>query len=100
MNSQEQSAAYSAFVPLLLVIVLLLGMLGAQLNERVQQRELLQQLISNQSEPLAETRRVREQFQSLVSGTSRLAAAGNVEALRIQAELERVGIRFDANEEG
>jgi uncharacterized BrkB/YihY/UPF0761 family membrane protein len=100
MNSPEQRSAYSAFVPLLLVIVLLLGMFGAQLYERVQQREILQQLLSNQSEPLEETRRVREQFQSLVSGTSRLAAAGNVEALRIQAELERVGIRFNAIDEG
>ncbi len=100
MNSPEQRSAYSAFVPLLLVIVLLLGMFAAELYERVQQRQILQQLLSNQSEPLEETRRVREQFQSLVSGTSRLAAAGNVEALRIQGELERVGIRFNANDEG
>lgn len=99
MNSPEQGSAYSAFVPLLLVIVLLLGMFSAQLYDRVQQREVLQQLLSNQNEPLEETRRVREQFQSLVSGTGRLAAAGNVEALRIQADLERVGIRFNANDE-
>jgi hypothetical protein len=94
MNSPEPDREFSVFVPLLLVILLLIGILGVQLNERIVQQGLLEELIAGQAEPLEESRRMREQFQGLVAGTARLAAAGNESARRIQSDLERAGVRF------
>ena len=98
MNNPDQEKAqeqqFTAFVPLLLVILLLIGMSGVQLNERVAQQGLLEELIAGQAEPLEESRRMRSQFQGLVAGTAQLAASGNQAAARIQAELERAGVRF------
>jgi len=94
MNSPEPDREFTAFVPLLLVTLLLVGILGVQLSERLAQQKLLEELIAGQAEPLEESVRMREQFQGLVAGTSRLAAAGNEAAARIQADLGRAGVRF------
>jgi hypothetical protein len=94
MNSPEPDREFTAFVPMLLITLLLIGILGVQLNERVAQQKLLEELIAGQAEPLEESRRMREQFQGLVAGTAQLAAAGNDAARRIQSDLERAGVRF------
>lgn len=84
---------YSPFPPLLLVILVLLTVIATQLYERVGQRGSLQEIIASQQEPLQEAQRTRAQFDGLVTGTARLAAAGNANAQRIQADLQRLGIR-------
>lgn len=99
MSDREQpddsgAAEFTPFIPLLLVTLLLVGILGVQLNERLAQQQLLEELIAGQAEPLAESIRMRQQFQGLVTGTAQLAAAGNQAALRIQSDLERAGVRF------
>jgi len=104
MNSPERhreigSREFNPFVPLLLVTLLLVGILGVQLNERLAQQQLLEELIAGQAEPLQESVRMREQFQGLVTGTAQLAAAGNESAQRIQADLERAGVRFTPDTE-
>ncbi len=90
-------AGYSPFPPLLLVILVLLTIIATQLYERVGQRVSLQEFVASQQEPLQEAQRTRAQFDGLVNGTARLAAAGNPNAQRIQADLQRLGIRTNTS---
>jgi len=94
MNSPEPEREFNVFVPLLLITLLLIGIVSVQLNERLAQQTLLEELIAGQAGPLEESRRMRQQFQGLVAGTAQLASAGNEAARRIQADLERAGVRF------
>lgn len=96
MNDPMPERTHTAFVPLLLITLLLVGILGVQLSDRLAQRASLEELVAGQVEPLEESRGMREQFQGLVAGTARLAARGNEAAQRIQADLERAGVRFNA----
>ena len=96
MDQPNPEASYSAFLPILLVILVLLAIVGTQVYERLGQRATLGTLIADQQTPLEESRRMREQFQGLVSGVSQLAAQGNANAQRIQADLQRVGVNVGA----
>ena len=96
MDQPVRESAYSSFLPVLLVILVLLAIVGTQVYERLGQRETLSTLVADQQEPLEESRRMRDQFEGLVSGVSRLAAQDNANAQRIQADLQRVGVNVGA----
>ena len=96
-NSWLSSDSY--FVPLLLAIVALLLMTGGQINQRLMQEESLAKVRAGQAKPLEDARNVRSQFDSIATGTARLAAQGNPHAAVLLRELEEQGVTINLPEE-
>ncbi len=99
MNMANKPRDYSPGIPLLLTLVLLLSLVGADLYGRLQQRDALRSTIAQQQEALEESVQVRQQFDGLISGISRLAAGGNQVARQVQDELGRRGFRLPADDD-
>lgn len=96
MSTPAPARGVSGFWPLALLNLALLAVVGGQLYQAVAQRQLLRTVLADQQQPVADARQVREQLQNLVTGTARLAAAGNANAQRLQAELQRLGVAAQA----
>ena len=88
-------AHHSMFIPVLLVVAALFLMTGFQTVQLTRERELLHERQKMQEEPMAESQNVREQLQSVATGTAALAKEGNENALRIVEQLKRAGISIN-----
>ena len=89
---------YSMFVPALLIVIALILMTGFQMIQLTREHELLNSRLEAQTGPLAESQKVREQLQSVVTSTQALAQSGNQNAARIIDQLEKAGMKINTEE--
>ncbi len=82
----------SVFVPSLLVAIALLVMTGFQTIQLNRERDLMKTRITQQEEPLKESKTVRKQWDDIRGGTIELAQQGNPNAKRIVERLLKTGL--------
>ena len=89
---QKHQTVYSAFYPLILVVVTILVNTAFQSSQIFQEKENLSILRSNQEKALGESRKIRTQFDAITTGTAKLAAQGNQNASLVLVRLKKMGI--------
>jgi hypothetical protein len=95
---QAQPAArpgHSAFVPLLLGTLALIGWLGWQTSLLISDRETLQAAHAGQHQTVENAAKLRGSLDGLAADTQRLAEAGNGSAAALVAELKKRGITIN-----
>ena len=96
-NSPTTAAQFPVFVPLLLIVLALTVMRGFQSIQLNQERELLNERLTLQSEPLTESGNIRQQLHSMIADTAELAKNGNPNAQRIIDQLKKAGITLNSD---
>jgi len=91
---KSRSSEDDYFIPLLLVIVALLVISSFRFFEQYSQRSILKESISTQENNLEDAKKIQQQFESLITGTVRLAKGGNSNAKKVIEELKSRGIVF------
>lgn len=94
--STAMKTPHSAFVPVLLLGLALVGWLGFQTVQLVAERNQLNAQAMALSTPLENAAKLRAQGDALVNATQALATQGNANALRMVAELQSRGITIKA----
>ena len=87
---------YSAFLPVAIGLLALLLLLTSETLQLLGDRGDLQALHERQEQPIAESRRLREQLEAIASGVRALADDGNPGAQSVVQGLARQGISIDA----
>lgn len=89
--------AYSSIFPLFGIAITLLVMTAFQLVQLSMERSNIVAVKNNQNVAVIESEKVRAQFDSLVKGTVKLAANGNLNAAQIVRQLEEQGVTISRN---
>lgn len=89
--------AYSSIFPLFGIAITLLVMTAFQLVQLSMERSNIVAVKNNQNAAVIESEKVRAQFDSLVKGTVKLAANGNLNAAQIVRQLEEQGVTISRN---
>lgn len=95
-SASETQPAPSANLALTLVVLSWCAWTVFQTVQFVRDRNHLTQLKANQETPYQEATKVRTQIEAITADTVKLAAAGNVGAQRIVAELRKRGFKLPA----
>ena len=88
----EQAASRSAFVPLLLGGLAVLGWLGFQAWQFYGERQALQAAYASQQQTVDGAAKLRASLDTLAADTQRLADAGNPNARTLVDELKKRGV--------
>ena len=88
----------SAFIPILITLIAVIGWFGFQTYQLLQERENLSVLAFNQDSMHKTAQKLRAQLDGLASGTSKLAQKGNANAQQIVSALAQRGITINSNE--
>jgi len=95
MQNQPPSAARRSLnLPFLIAVVAFLAWQAFQLIELVQARSSLVAMREGQTGPMAESEKVRNQFNSLVSRTLELSRQGDADAKAIIDAFAKRGVTF------
>ena len=82
------------FLPVFLLGVAFLVLTGFQLVQLKRERNLLAEILANQEQSVKKKKKVREQLEVIAQGTKMLAIAGNENAQKIVAGLQRQGVNI------
>ncbi len=91
-GSAAHRGVRTAFVPLLLMALALLGGFAAQLFEGYQQRQSLLAAHASQQQTVDNAGKLRQSLDALAADTQRMADAGNANAALLVTELRKRGI--------
>lgn len=91
-RSAADRTARTAFVPLLLMALALVGWFGAQLFDAYQQRQSLLAAHASQQQTVDNAGKLRQSLDALAADTQRMADAGNANAALLVTELRKRGI--------
>jgi len=86
-----------SFVPILLVALTVLGWMGFQTSQLVNERSNLDNARASQVQPLEQSQKLRAALDSVASNTQRLADSGNASAKLLVDELKKRGITINPN---
>lgn len=92
-----EKPARSAFVPILLTTLAVLGWLGFQALQLLEDGDRIQAARVAQQQTVDNAARMRASLDALAADTQRMAEAGNVNARTLVNELERRGVTINAN---
>ena len=87
----------SAFVPILLTTLAVLGWLGFQTLQLLDDQDTIQAAHVAQQQTVDNAAKMRASLDALASDTQRMAEAGNVNARTLVDELEKRGVTINAN---
>ena len=90
------AAPRSAFLPLLLAGLALLGWLVFQLQQQVAERQLLQATYASQQQTVDSSGKLRASLDALAADTQRLADSGNPNARALVDELKIRGVTINS----
>jgi hypothetical protein len=93
--SSETSATRSAFLPVSLLALSVVGWSGFQLTQLVIERSNLDATIAGQEPQIEQSKKVRAALDSLAARTARLARDGNANATLIVEELRKRGVTIN-----
>ena len=91
-----QAAPRSAFVPLLLGGLALLGWLAFQAQQQVAERQILQTAYASQQQTVDNAGKLRASLDTLAADTQRLADSGNANARALVEELKKRGVTINS----
>ena len=86
----------SAFVPLLLAGLALLGWLGFQAQQLMVERQALQTAYASQQQTVDNSAKLRASLDILAADTQRLADSGNLNARALVDELKKRGVTINS----
>jgi hypothetical protein len=89
-------ATTSAFMPVLILGLVMLAWFIFQAFQMRSERAMLQEVLTNQERQMQEAKKVREAFDALVRGTAELAGSGNPSAQLIVNDLKSHGVPIPA----
>ncbi len=92
-----EKPARSAFVPMLLTTLAVLGWFGFQALQLLEDRDTIQTARVAQQQTVDNAARMRASLDALAADTQRMAEAGNVNARTLVDELEKRGVTINAN---
>lgn len=92
-HGSDSQREYSAFVPLLLLAIAIVLFVGFQAGQLIRERQQLVTVKENQVQPILESRKVREQLNTIVIGVNRLAESGNPNAISVRTRLNELGLK-------
>ena len=96
-RSEAAPAAYrSAFLPLLLAGLALLGWLAFQAQQLYMERQLLQTAYASQQQTVDNAGKLRASLDVLAADTQRLADSGNPNARALVEELKKRGVTINS----
>ena len=86
----------SAFVPLLLAGLAVLGWLGFQAQQQYAERQILQSAYASQQQTVDSAGKLRASLDVLAADTQRLADSGNPNARALVDELKKRGVTINS----
>ena len=92
----EQPSERSAFVPLLLAGLALLGWLAFQAQQQFTERQLLQTAYASQQQTVDNAAKLRASLDALAADTQRLSDRGNTNARALVDELRKRGVTINS----
>jgi hypothetical protein len=87
-----ERAQHSAFVPVVLCGVALLGFLASQVYWLTEERQVLRNGLASQQQTVDNAGKLRASLDGLAADTQRLADAGNASAALLVTELRKRGV--------
>ncbi len=97
-GASDLPSTMSAFFPILVLGLVLLGWFGFQSFELRAERDAMRSAIGNQDKPVADSKKLRESLDAIARGTAQLADGGNPNARLLVDELKRRGITISPNQ--
>jgi len=91
-DASDRDLSWSAFVPLLVIVLALLVQSFYQSARLRAEREALEAQYTQQQPPLEESQKLRTQLESLAGATATLAEQGNENAIKLRDYLQKQGI--------
>ena len=91
-----QAAPRSAFMPLLLAGLAVLGWLGFQAQQQYAERQILQSAYASQQQTVDSAGKLRASLDVLAADTQRLADSGNPNARALVDELKKRGVTINS----
>jgi len=88
---------YSLYLPLLGLAITVLMLIVFQTVQLSSERSAILTVKGNQDAAVAESQKVRDQFESISKGVAQLASKGNPNAVQIVNQLEKRGVKISLN---
>lgn len=91
------ATVYSAFIPVMVLAVAVVGWLGLQAYQQLGERQQIQALQAGLDQQEITAKKLRASLDTVATATAKLAADGNATARVIVEELRKRGITINAN---
>jgi hypothetical protein len=95
-NRPVERGAHSAFLPVMLSALSLMGWLASQVYWLAEERQALRNGLAAQQQTVDNAGKLRNSLDGLAADTQRLADAGNASAAVLVAELRKRGVTINA----
>lgn len=92
------SSTMSAFLPVLILALVLLAWFGFQASQLHNEREAMREVMANQEKTVQDSKKLRDSLDAIARGTAQLADGGNANARLIVDELKKRGITISPNQ--
>ena len=93
----DDTAPMSAFLPVLILALVLLGWFGFQAVQLRVERDAISEAMTNQEKTVGESKKLRDSFYAIAHGAEQLADAGNPSARLVVDGLKKRGITITPN---
>ena len=97
LESSDASTTMSAFLPVLIMGLVLLAWFGFQALQLRAERDAYRDALTNQEKTVEESRKLRDSFYAIAHGAELLADGGNPNARLIVDGLKKRGITITPN---
>jgi len=87
----------SAFVPVLILSLVLLAWFGFQATQLRAERDALREAITGQDKRIEDSKKLRDALDAVARGTQQLADGGNPNARLVVDELKKHGVTISPN---
>ncbi len=96
-SMQETEATMSAFLPVLILSLVMVAWFGFQAAQLRNERDAMRELMTNQDKQMQESKKLRDSLDAIARGTAQLADAGNANARLVIDELKKRGVTVNPN---
>lgn len=93
----EAATTLSAFVPLLILGLVMTAWFGFQATQLRTERDAMRELMTTQDKQVEESKKLRDSLDAIARGTAKLADSGNANARLVVDELKRRGVTINPN---
>lgn len=97
MSDTDEASTLSAFVPVLILGLVLVAWFGFQATQLQAERDAMRDLMTSQDKPLQESKKLRDSLDAIARGTAKLADGGNSNARLVVDGLKKRGITINPN---
>ncbi len=97
MRDVDTMATMSAFVPVLILGLVMAAWFGFQALQLRAERDAMRDLMTSQDKQVQESKKLRDSLDAIARGTAQLAEAGNASARLVVEELKKRGVTINQN---